>query len=84
MLGMFPEDKLLLFRSEHSKGQGRKENDPPRERHTVDKWRHWNTRKKEGAGFQEVALEEEERHLLHLTKEIVQKQNCACYSAVSL
>lgn len=35
--GMFPEDKLLLFRSEHSKGQGRKEKVPLREHHTVNK-----------------------------------------------
>lgn len=58
----------------------------PLENITLDKQRHWNTRKKEGAGagFQEVAFEEGEGHLLHLTKEIVQKQNCACYGAVSL
>lgn len=31
-----------------------------------------------------MALEEEEGHLVHLTKEIVQKQNCACYSALFL
>lgn len=77
MLGMFLGDKLLLFHSKHSKGHGR-ENDLAREYPTVDKWRHWNTRKKERAGFQEVALEEEESHLLHLTKEFVQKQNCSC------
>lgn len=59
MLGMFLGDKLLLFHSKHSKGHGR-ENDPAREHPTVDKWSHWNTRKKERAGFQEVALEEEE------------------------
>lgn len=29
-------------------------------------------------GFQVVHFEEEEGHLVRLTKEIVQKQNCAC------
>lgn len=35
-------------------------------------------------GFQEVVFEEEEGHLVHLTKEIVQKQNCPFYGGVSL
>lgn len=79
MLGTFPEDKFVLFNSEQCKRKSRRMT--PLE--NAMQWTNIGTEHLEqrvGA----LDFEEERGHLVHLTKEIVQKQNCASYTAVSL